>query len=75
MYPEETLRELIRDAEQVRVKVCGITSLEDALLCVREGVDMLGFNFYSGSPRYIAPEKARRILDHCRLKYSQSESL
>ena len=62
-YPEETLRELIRDAEQVRVKVCGITNLGDALLCVREGVDMLGFNFYSGSPRYIAPEKARRILD------------
>ena len=47
----------------MRVKVCGITNLEDALLCVREGVDILGFNFYSGSPRYIAPDKARRIVD------------
>ena len=46
----------------VRVKVCGITNLKDALVCVQAGADMLGFNFYQGSPRYIAPEEARRII-------------
>jgi tryptophan synthase beta chain len=61
--PEATLRALVHESNQVRVKVCGITNLEDALLCVREGVDILGFNFYPGSPRYIAPDKARCILD------------
>ncbi|MEK6282062.1 MAG: tryptophan synthase subunit beta, partial [Acidobacteriota bacterium] len=61
--PEVTLRSLIQETDTVRVKVCGITNLSDALLCVREGVDMLGFNFYAGSPRYIAPPEARRIMD------------
>jgi phosphoribosylanthranilate isomerase len=43
------------------VKICGVTNLEDALLCVEAGADMLGFNFYSRSPRYVAPGEARRI--------------
>ena len=46
------------------VKVCGITNLDDALAAANAGVDMLGFNFYQGSPRYIAPEVARAIVDH-----------
>jgi indole-3-glycerol phosphate synthase/phosphoribosylanthranilate isomerase len=64
--PADILRALIREAgskHMVRVKVCGITNLKDALVCVREGVDMLGFNFYQGSPRYIAPEEARGIIE------------
>lgn len=61
--PEAMLRKLIRDTDRVRVKVCGITNLADAQLCVSEGVDILGFNFYRGSPRYIAPQEVRRIVD------------
>jgi phosphoribosylanthranilate isomerase len=45
------------------VKVCGITSLEDALVAVDAGADALGFNFYRRSSRYLAPEDARRIIE------------
>ncbi len=46
----------------MKVKVCGITTWEDALAAVGEGVDALGFNFHPSSPRYIDPERACRII-------------
>ena len=47
----------------VRVKICGITLLEDALLAARLGADALGFNFWPGSRRFIDPGAARAIVD------------
>jgi phosphoribosylanthranilate isomerase len=45
-----------------RVKICGITRLEDAQQAVDLGAAALGFNFYPPSPRYIEPEEARDIV-------------
>lgn len=44
------------------VKVCGITSLEDARAAIDAGADLLGFNFYRPSPRYIEPNRAAEII-------------
>lgn len=47
---------------RVRVKVCGIRSLEEAEASIDVGADVLGFNFWPRSPRYVAPELAREII-------------
>jgi phosphoribosylanthranilate isomerase len=46
----------------VRIKICGITNWTDANCAIQSGADLLGFNFYPRSPRYITPRKARGIV-------------
>lgn len=46
----------------MHVKICGITNLSDAELSIQHGAQLLGFNFYSKSPRYISMDIAKKII-------------
>lgn len=45
----------------IRVKICGVTTLEDAVWSLEQGADALGLNFVPGTPRCLDPAAAREI--------------
>ncbi len=53
----------------VRVKICGLTRLDDALAAAEAGADYLGFNHYERSPRCIEPELSAEIVAAVKLTY------
>jgi phosphoribosylanthranilate isomerase len=49
-------------APMTRVKICGITNLDDAMLAVDAGADAVGFIFVENTPRFVTPEKVAPIV-------------
>lgn len=57
------------------VKICGLTSYEDARVAAEAGADLLGFTFYPPSPRYIEPEHCAEIVRELRALAPRSSPL
>ncbi len=73
--PSLVLKAFVEGRERstpVQVKICGITNLPDARDAVAAGADLLGFNFYRESPRFIEPEAAAKIIQDLRSASNQT---
>jgi phosphoribosylanthranilate isomerase len=46
----------------IRVKICGLTRVDQAVACAELGVDWIGLNFHPASPRYVQPDQAAAIV-------------
>ncbi len=53
----------------VKVKICGLTTVRDALAAAEAGADFLGFIFYPPSPRHVAPQQAQRMVEAVRARH------
>lgn len=51
----------MKSALRTRVKICGITRIDDALASAHAGADAIGLNFWTGTPRRVALAEARAI--------------
>jgi len=50
----------------MKIKICGITTLDDALAAIDTGADLLGLTFYPRSPRYIEPAACAALVNRLR---------
>ena len=77
--PGAKLREFILEpselhaARSVLIKICGITTVEDGSAAVEAGADMLGVNFYRGSPRFVEPEAAAEIVSQIQMQVAATD--
>jgi phosphoribosylanthranilate isomerase len=53
----------------MKIKICGIKNLEDAIFSSEMGADYLGFNFYQKSIRFITPNKCKQIVEEIKLNF------
>jgi phosphoribosylanthranilate isomerase len=51
------------DRVSVRIKICGLTRVDEAVQCAAAGADWIGLNFHPGSPRFVTPALAREIIE------------
>ena len=55
-----------------RIKICGIRTVENALMVARAGADMIGLNFYPKTPRCIEPAAARAVVSKLRAELGEA---
>lgn len=53
----------------MKVKICGLKSIEDSLVACHAGADMLGYNFYKPSPRYLSINLCRQIVEEVKKEF------
>lgn len=58
-----------------KIKICGITNIEDALVAAQAGADFLGFIFYEPSPRYVPPAAVAEIVATIRQEVQRGAAL